>query len=90
MMSESPAGAGVPHAWPHHDMAFAANELAQEYPKVMRDQVVKAVNSAAPFVPPEKGRVELMRRSREFLRFPDGPEMGQPDRPPPGIAPTAG
>ncbi len=54
--------------WPLGDVAFAATQLAQEYPALAKDRLMVAVNSAVPFVPPEKGLVELMRRAREFLR----------------------
>jgi hypothetical protein len=54
--------------WPLHDMVFAANQLSKEYPRIARDRVIFAVNSAAPFVTPDEGRVQLMRRAREFIR----------------------
>jgi hypothetical protein len=57
--------------WPVHDLAFAAIQLSQEYPKVPRGRVTKAVNSAAPFVPIAEGHVGLMRRARVFLRQAD-------------------
>jgi hypothetical protein len=70
-LSDTLDAAGDFQNWPNHDLAFAANQLLQEYPKVQRDRVTKAVNSAAPFVPIAEGRVGLMRRARVFLRQSD-------------------
>jgi hypothetical protein len=55
--------------WPLHDMVFAANQLSNEYPKLARDRVTFAVNSAAPFITPAEGHVQLMRPAREFIRL---------------------
>jgi hypothetical protein len=58
---------GESHEWPKRDMEFATNQLSREFPTVPPDRVTMAVNSAAPFVTLADGRVELMRRAREFL-----------------------
>jgi hypothetical protein len=63
--------AGEFKKWPVHDLTFAASQLSQEYPKVARGRVTKAVNSAAPFVPIAEGHVGLMRQARVFLREAD-------------------
>ena len=39
-----------------------------EYPTLARELVSAAVDSAAPFVSPDEGRVQLMLRAREFIR----------------------
>jgi hypothetical protein len=67
-LSEAHDSIGESWKWPIHDLASATSQLSEEYPKVPRDRVAKAVNSAAPFVPIAEGRVELMRRARVFLR----------------------
>jgi hypothetical protein len=56
------------HPWPLHEVAFASDQLSIEYPTLARSLVADAVNSAAPFVPPEEGLVQLMHRAREFIR----------------------
>jgi hypothetical protein len=57
-----------PH-WQPEDLNFATDQLAREFPIVAKDRVTAAVNSAAPFVAPAEGRVQLMRWAREFLRL---------------------
>ena len=57
-----------PISWAADDLAHAAAQLSQEFPTVAKGQVFHAVNSAAPFVDPSDGRVQLMRKAREALR----------------------
>lgn len=56
--------------WKPDEMAFVMSQIARESPYVAKDRVASAVNSAAQFVPSTEGRVQLMRRAREFLRPP--------------------
>jgi hypothetical protein len=58
--------------WLPHEIACAAEHLAEEYPNLQTHHLVSAVNSAAPFVPTNEGHHELIRRARIFLR-PDPP-----------------
>jgi hypothetical protein len=51
-------------------MAFAVQQISQEYPAVAKERVAIAVSSATPFVALAEGRVQLMRRAREFLHPP--------------------
>lgn len=48
-------------------MAFAVEQIAIEFPLMAKERVATAVNSASPFVKLAEGRVQLMRRAREFL-----------------------
>jgi hypothetical protein len=59
---------GALRHWPRSEVADAANELTQEYPRVPRRRVTSAVLSALPFAPYAEGRVNLLRRARELLR----------------------
>lgn len=69
-MTESDTASRDRHTarWTIDDMTFAAAQLGQEFPALEKGRVFAAVNSAAPFVAPEEGRVKLMRRARELLR----------------------
>ena len=67
MPETNDSGSGFP-PWPLHDVAFASDQLSIEYPTLARALVSAAVDSAAPFVSPDEGRVQLMLRAREFIR----------------------
>jgi hypothetical protein len=57
-----------PTKWADADLAFAGKELHLEFPMASELRVKTAVDSAAPFVPVLQGRVQLLRKAREFMR----------------------